>query len=236
MRVAIVEDEEHIRKEFRQYLEKYSKENDIPFTITEFTDGDGITAKYKPDFDIILMDIEMPFVDGMEAAAEIREKDSEVSIIFMTNAPQYAIKGYKVGALDYILKPVTYYAFCDSIKRAIAKQKLRSANEEFITVNVKGGARKLEIGSILYAEVIDHDLFFHTISETVQTRGTIREVEKELEPYHFFKCNKGCIINLAFVDGYQKNDVTVGDTVISVSRARKKLLMEAIHEYLDGMT
>ena len=62
--------------------------------------------------DLILMDIEMTFMDGMSAAEEIRRADPEVLIIFITNSPQYAIKGYAVQALDYILKPLSYYAFC----------------------------------------------------------------------------------------------------------------------------
>ena len=118
MRVAIVEDELHTRKEIRKLLEKYADENGVSFQITEFADGDNITENYQGCYDLILMDVEMPFVDGMTAAGEIRKVDREVTIIFITNAPQYAIKGYKVGALDYILKPVSYYAFSESIKRS----------------------------------------------------------------------------------------------------------------------
>ena len=85
-------------------------------------------------------------------------------------------------------------------------------------------------------EVIDHDLFFHAGEELIETRGTIRDVENELAPYHFFKCNKGCLINLAKVTGYNKNDVVVGKNTLPVSRSRKKPLQEAIHAYLDGVT
>ena len=236
MRVAIVEDELYTRKEIRKLLERYAGENGVSFQITEFADGDNITENYQSCYDLILMDVEMPFVDGMTAAAEIRKVDQEVAIIFITNAPQYAIKGYKVGALDYILKPVSYYAFSESIKRAITKIKARHPDDSFITISVKGGARKIEVGSIDYVEVIDHDLFFHAGEELIETRGTIRDVENELAPYHFFKCNKGCLINLAKVAGYNKNDVIVGKNTLPVSRSRKKPLQEAIHAYLDGVT
>lgn len=100
MKIAIAEDELHTRKEIRKLLERYAAENGVSFQIAEFSDGDGITEKYSGDYDLILMDVEMPFVDGMTAAEEIRKMDQEVTIIFITNAPQYAIKGYKVGALD----------------------------------------------------------------------------------------------------------------------------------------
>ena len=236
MKIAIAEDELHTRKEIRKLLERYAAENGVSFQIAEFSDGDGITEKYSGDYDLILMDVEMPFVDGMTAAEEIRKMDQEVTIIFITNAPQYAIKGYKVGALDYILKPVNYYAFSESIRRALGKIRVRRSEESFIRIPVKGGARKVDVSSIDYVEVIDHDLFYHKGAEVIETRGTMREAESELEPYHFFKCNKGCLINLAKVRGYQRNDVIVGSHTLQVSRSRRKPLQEAIHAYLDGMT
>ena len=107
MRVAIAEDELHTRREIRRLLERYGAENGISFQVSEFADGDSITENYTGSYDLILMDVEMPFVDGMSAAEEIRKADQEVTIIVITHAPQYAIKGYKVGALDYILKPVS---------------------------------------------------------------------------------------------------------------------------------
>ncbi len=235
MKIAIVEDELHTRRELGRYLERYAKENGVSFQIEEFADGDAITQKYTAEYDIILMDVEMPFVDGMTAAEEIRRTDQEVTIIFITNAPQYAIKGYKVGALDYILKPVSYYAFSESIKRAVKKIRARLPAEDCISVPVKGGIRKLEIGAIDYVEVIDHDLYYHIPGEVIVTRGTMRDVENALAGYTFFKCNKGCLINLAKVTGYQKNDVIVSGDVIQVSRSRKKPFQEAIHAYLDGM-
>ena len=236
MRVAIVDDEFHTRREIRRLLERYAAETGTSFQITEFADGDSITERYSGGYDMILMDIEMPFVDGMTAAGEIRKADQEVTIIFITNAPQYAIKGYKVGALDYILKPVSYYAFSESIRRAVMKIKARRPDDDYITVSVKGGARKIGVSSIDYVEVIDHDLFFHAGEELIETRGTISEVENKLASHHFFKCNKGCLINLAKVTGYHKSDVIVGKNTLPVSRARKKPLQEAIHEYLDGVT
>lgn len=236
MRVAIVEDELHTRREIKRLLERYAAENSVSFHITEFADGDSITENYSGCYDLILMDVEMPFVDGMTASEEIRRVDQEVTIIFITNAPQYAIKGYKVGALAYILKPVSYYAFSESVKRAIMKIRARHPDDNYITISVKGGARKIGVSSIDYVEVIDHDLFFHVGTDVIGTRGTIREVENELAPHHFFKCNKGCLINLAKVTGYHKNDVIVGNSTLPVSRSRKKQLQEAIHAYLDGVT
>lgn len=111
LRIAIVEDEDSYISVLKGFLERYKEESGEQMEITVYHDGDEIAAFYKAQFDIILMDIEMKFIDGMTAAEEIRQKDTTVSIIFITNAPQYAIRGYEVGALDYILKPVSYFTF-----------------------------------------------------------------------------------------------------------------------------
>lgn len=102
------------------------KEYGEQLSVTVFHDGDEISSGYKAQFDIILMDIEMKFVNGMSAAEEIRKVDSEVTIIFITNTPQYAVRGYEVGALDYILKPVPYFTFSQKLNRAVQKIKKRS--------------------------------------------------------------------------------------------------------------
>ena len=104
IRIAIVEDEHAYAMQLQEFLRQYEQDNGEVFEVSVFTDGDQIVHKYKSQFDIILMDVEMKFLDGMSAAEEIRKVDSEVVIIFITNMPQYAIRGYAVDALDYVLK------------------------------------------------------------------------------------------------------------------------------------
>lgn len=104
-------------------MRQYEKENGEAFDITIYSDGDQIVNKYRSQYDIILMDVEMKFMDGMSAAEEIRKVDTEVVIIFITNMAQYAIRGYAVDALDYVLKPVSYFAFSQRLSRAIGRMK-----------------------------------------------------------------------------------------------------------------
>ena len=103
LRIATVEDDTHDLEALRTHLKRYEKENGLKFLITEFRDGEDIVTDYSADYDLILMDIEMAFLNGMKAAEKIRELDKDVVIIFITNMPQYAIQGYKVNALDYML-------------------------------------------------------------------------------------------------------------------------------------
>lgn len=86
-----------------EFLKRYQKENDIAFKVTVFGDGAEILEDYQPLYDIILLDIEMPKVDDMEAAEQIRQNDSDVVLMFITNMASYAIRGYEVGALDFVM-------------------------------------------------------------------------------------------------------------------------------------
>ena len=132
--IALVDDEEENRKQFLGYLHQYEKESGQQFRVSVFSDGDEILASYKADYDLILMDIAMRFVDGMTTAEEIRKLDSEVVIIFITNMPQFVMKGYAVDAMDYVLKPVNYYAFTQRIERAISRMSRR--REQYIPVPI----------------------------------------------------------------------------------------------------
>lgn len=234
VRIALVEDDPIYRKELEMYLKKYEKESGENFHISIFTDGDEIVEEYKAIYDIILMDIEMKFMDGMTAAEHIRELDQEVVIIFITNMPQYVMKGYTVDALDYVLKPIGYYAFSQRIDRALVRMKRRT--RKFVTVPVKSGIRKIDASELTFIEVQDHDLVYHTLKESFAARGALSDVEGMLRDMHFFRCNKCYLVNLEYVEAVQNNDVSVGGTWIQVSRSKKKALLDALNDYMNEVS
>lgn len=92
-RIAIVEDETAVREQLAGYVQRYTRQYGTQFEVTMFTDGVEILEDYRPVYDIIFLDIEMLHLDGMETARRIRELDSDVLLIFITNMAQYAIKG-----------------------------------------------------------------------------------------------------------------------------------------------
>lgn len=199
--------------------------------MTVFRDGEDIVTDYTADFDIILMDVEMTFMDGMTAAEKIREKDSEVVIIFITNMPQYAIQGYRVDALDYVLKPISYFAFSQRIDRALTRVK--KPGSHFITVALKGGRQKVDVSLLCYVEVCDHDLIYHTVDGDFVTKGTIKEAEDALAGENFFRCNRCYLVNLEYVESFQGSDAVVNGDVIQVSRSRKKAFLDALNDYMN---
>ena len=118
-RIAIVEDDQGYRDTLFTYIKQYEQERDTAFEATPFEKADDFLAVYNGDYDIILMDIEMPGTNGMDAAEQIRKKDAQVVIMFITNMAHYAIKGYEVGALDFVLKPIQYLNFANKMDRAM---------------------------------------------------------------------------------------------------------------------
>ena len=133
IRIAIVEDEAAYAEQLEGFLHRYEEEKKEAFEITRFSDGDSIVHNYKAKYDIILMDIQMKFMDGMSAAGKIRKSDTEVIIIFITNMRQYAILGYAVDALDYVVKPISYFAFSERLGKAIERihRRVRLRTEKF---------------------------------------------------------------------------------------------------------
>jgi DNA-binding LytR/AlgR family response regulator len=230
IRIAIVEDEASYTRQLTEYLRRYESESGESVEISAFSDGDEIVEGYRARFDIILLDIQMRFMDGITAAKEIRKADPEVVIIFITNMAQYAIAGYAVDALDYILKPVNYFAFTRQLDRAVSRIKKRSTR--YITVPVKGGALKLDVSKIYYIESQGHNLFFHTASGIHLTSGTLKEMDKMLENMHFFRGNSGYLINLEHVDGVQDSCALVKGEKLVLSRPRRAAFMEALAGYV----
>lgn len=230
IRIALVEDEPSYVDTLREFLARYERERGERLRVSVFSDGDEIALGYRSDYDVILMDIEMRFMDGMTAAEEIRKVDPEVVIIFITNMAQYAIRGYAVDALDYVLKPVSYFAFSQRLERAIGRMKRRA--RRYMTIAIRGGARKLDISRILYVESQGHNLVFVTDGEEHTTTGTIREVEEKLESFGFFRCNKGCLVNLEHVDGVRDGCAIVGGHALPISRGRKNEFLAALTDYV----
>ena len=234
IRIAIVEDEDMYVQQFTGYLKEYQKTCEEELNVTIYRDGDGIVEHYKAQFDIILMDIQMRFMDGMSAAEEIRKVDSEVVIMFITNMTQYAIRGYEVDALDYILKPVSYFAFTQKLGRAIARIRRRESLQ--ITVPVKGGMVRLKVSDIYYVESVGHNLIYHSASGDHVSPGTMKAAEESLSAAGFSRANKCYLINMEHVDGIQDKCAMVHGEALQISRPRLNAFMQDLTKYWGEKT
>lgn len=229
--VALVEDDPQERAQVLDYLERYSKESGETFKTMSFEDGDDIISGYRSQYDVILMDIQLEFVDGMTAAREIRELDDQVLIIFLTNLASYAVKGYEVDALDYVVKPVTYPAFAKSMGRAMTR--LRRRERRYVLISGKSEVQRVDCAKIYYIEADGHNLRYHTVDGELAGMGTMKEVEASLAGSWFFRCGKGLLVNLEHVDGVSEGDALVHGETVQVSRSKRKEFLAAFNRYIN---
>lgn len=232
IKIAIVEDEAAVRDQLTDYVRRYTRQYGTEFEVTCFTDGDEILENYRPAFDIIFLDVEMKRLNGMETAQRIRELDDDVLLIFITNMAQYAIKGYSVGALDYVLKPVPYFAFSQQLQKALGQ--LEKRERHYLAVAVDGGMRRLDAAEIYYLESEGHKVHFYTEKEDFVVPGTLKNYEEKLVGRAFARCNSGYLVNLAQVSGVQQDMVQVGPYTLQISRPRRKAFMAGLADYIGG--
>lgn len=233
IQIAVVEDDKQTRDIIGEYISKYAVSSQQNIKTEYFTDGDEIVSNYKKEFHIILMDVEMKLVDGITAAKIIRERDSDVVIIFITNMAQYAIQGYEVNALDYILKPVNYFSFSEKLNKAIDRiQKLKTSN---IVISYDRGLKKINIEKIYYIESQGHKIIFYTVSEDLTVHSiTMKALEEELQGHNFYRCNKGYLVNLEYVEGIEDNCAIISNKRILISRMKRKAFYEALTNYIGN--
>ena len=231
-RIAIVEDEAAVREQLAGYVQRYTRQYGTPFEVTEFADGMEILEDYRPQFDIIFLDIEMPELGGMDAAERIRTVDPDVVLVFVTNMAQYAIRGYEVDALDFVLKPVNYYQFSTKLERALQRIQRRRGGQ--VALQVSGGVQLLDTDDILYLETRDRLLHYHTATDTWSVRGSLLKAEKDLAAYHFARCNQCYLVNLRHVRGVQDDLVQVGEERLEISRRQRTAFLAALAAYVGG--
>ena len=174
----------------------------------------------------------MKHMDGMQAAMRIRDMDKNVIIIFITNSAQFAVQGYKVEALDYVLKPIQYFAFSQVLHNAV--KKVHGKSKFYIHLLQESKMIRLDADQILYIESRGHTIIYHTEVGEYAERGSLKGAEEKLAQRHYYKCNNCYLVNLAHVERVNQLVVTVKGQDLQISRARRKSFMEALAAYMGG--
>lgn len=154
VRIKILEDDPADRDTLIECLRKYEREQGQSFSITAYDNPSDFMDNYHMDADLIFMDIELPGINGIETSHQLRAADPVVALVFITNMEQYAINGYEVDALDFVIKPINYYRFSSMMLRALRNLPVRDEKE--VILQAAGTIRRMRISQIYYVEIQDH--------------------------------------------------------------------------------
>lgn len=234
LNIAIVEDEDPAARVLEEFLKRYEREHGgTAFNVSRYRDAETFLSDVAVGgYGIVLMDIELPDMNGMEASRRLRERDADVIIIFVTNMAQYAIKGYEVRAFDFIVKPVTYADFALKLTGALECEQTRRGKTVWVTN--KEGRVAMRTTDIKYVEVVQHMLIWHTTRGDVRASGQLSDAESLLNGEPFAYCNRCYYVNLRFVTAVRGYDVYVGGERLAISRMKRAAFADALNDFLAG--
>ncbi len=232
--IAIVEDEPEAAGTLAAFIDRYGSEKGVELVITRFSNAMDFEVT-RQRFDLVFMDIQMPGINGMEAAHLMRTYDSETPIIFVTNLAQYAVKGYEVDALDFIVKPVTYFNFRMRMDRAM--RRIARNGDRSIAISTRDGLRVVDLSDIEYVEVSKHDLSYHLASEEepLVVYGSLKAFEEEVAGGPFVRISNSCLVNMNRIRSVHGGSLrTHGGQELFFSRSRKREAVATITSFLGG--
>ena len=173
-------------------------------------------------------------MDGLTAARHVRECDEHVIIIFITSAPQFAIKDYEVNALSYLLKPLPWFAFSQELSRSI--EALRRRTPDTLLLRSGTGISRVSLTDIQFIESRKHLLTAHTSAGAFTVSGTLKELEAELANKGFFRSNSCYLVNLDHVVGVEDQDCVMSNgEALRISRPRKKAFLQALSQHIGRL-
>jgi DNA-binding LytR/AlgR family response regulator len=233
IKIAVIEDKATDQEIIQGFFAQYIKEKKADLSLTIFGNAESFLKDFTIDeYDLILMDINLTGMSGLEASAKIRKIDQDVVLVFMTNLAQYAIEGYKFNAFDYMVKPIAYWDFSERLFKALQHVGNRKKTKVLIFEN--GKKVIMPLTSIYYVEVSDHLLVYHTKDGTFRTYGALKDLSQELEGSGFALCNSCFLVNLAYVMNVEGFNVKVGGDDLLISHPKRKAFLQELNQYLGG--
>lgn len=230
MKCIIIDDEPLARKGMKRLVETRPElELDAMFDSAEKA------AAWLTDnnTDLIFLDIEMPGLNGIEFA---RQVPRECMVVFTTAYPDYALDGFEVDALDYLVKPIDPTRFNKAVNRAISYKALRDEADddlnpsdlEFIIVKADRKYVRVRLQEILYVEGLKDYVIIHLPDRKIVTRMTVKAMEDTLPGHNFIRVSKSYIVNKEKIDSFDNNDVYIGTTEISIGLSYRESVLNAL--------
>lgn len=221
IRLGICDDEQVFGEHTKHLCEEYFEEKNDKVEIITFTSGTQV-LEYKKYLDILLLDIEMEDISGIEVKDSLEKRGRNTKIVFITNYEQYAITGYGMYVCGYLKKPLGKMELICILDKLCAQL----GEGAYYYVDTRQGKFPVLMDAILYIESNDHSCTVMTEQEKYDHRKPISAIERELTEYHFFRCHKSYIVNLNYIDRVEKDILMKNGDVVQVSRRKESELRE----------
>ena len=228
LRVGLCDDDKGYMEELTDMVRQWAKENKLKIELFSCDNGDKLLAQSTAShMDIVILDIVMPPLNGMDTARELRAQDTAVKLIFLTSSPEFALESYEVKAQDYLLKPVSY----DRLREALdACCQMLCAEPKNMVLKTSFGFQKLYFGDVEYAEAQNKRVVFHLrTGREVDTPEPLHSLEDKLVSEDgFFKCHRSYLVYLPNVDHFNSTEIIMrSGRCVPIARGYAKAFQEA---------
>lgn len=230
MKIAIVDDEINEREIIAKYIGEWAenKKELVKFYYFDSSESFLFSWEDAKDYTLLVLDIEMGEISGLELAKKIRLEDKNIPIIFVTGYDEYIQYGYDVSALHYLIKPVIK----ERLFQALNKLEERDEGSvKSLILNSGNEVRRIQINNVLYVEAAGHGSIMHTADEVISLKESFGDIEKLTIPTdELIKCHRAYLVNLRFVSAIQNSNLILDNGEnLPVSRSHIKNVQ---HEFL----
>ncbi|MCK4551974.1 MAG: response regulator transcription factor [Tenericutes bacterium] len=234
MHICLVDDDSTQLNYFKIIIEKWANIQNINVEIDFYLSAEEMLFENPESypFDMIILDIQMAKISGIELAKRIRETDKSVILAFVSGIADYVFEGYEVQAIRYILKPIKQEQVFELLDLVKTKEVER---EKFMVLSISGEKKKLKYSDIIYVESMGHYVVFHLEKEEIDYKYNISNLFDELSENNFVKTHRSYIVNLKYVDKITKDKCCLTDSIeIPLSRSAYKLVNNKFINYYKG--
>lgn len=217
--VAICDDSDVDRRSIGDMVRRWAEAARYSVRIDEFPSAESFLFEYaeKRDYDILLLDVEMRDISGIELAKRVRAERGRAEIVFITSHFEFIAEGYEVDALHYLVKPVSEEKLSEVLDRAAARLAVEPPS---VVVSFDGGTVKLLEADILYVEAFAHYLEIHTRTDVYRLKESISAFGDQLSG-DFFRAHRSYLVNLKAVERISRTGVTLaGGAEVPLARGK----------------
>lgn len=231
LKVAIVDDNDILRKNAKDVVRKTIPEGHLE--LKTYTKGEGLLFDMEENTDIYILDVEMPGINGIELAKELRKKDKGGEIIFLTAYAKYAVLGYETHAYSYILKDEMESKLPQILRQLY--EKICSGRQKYYIIETNSRFEKIPMSEILYINKEEKNCIFVTRDGEYRERISLNEVFQKLSEEEFIYIDKGQIVNIPNIERIVQETVYMAEDIkLTISRANIKKVKNAVKKYWSG--